>query len=501
MGLISTILLTFAYTQGLALSYWRLCLRGSSLAGLHHHWNAGQSLLGASLSVISGHGFLAAIACFAWTISVIRSPLNQSATGIASDIPFPNNGTFQPQVAQRLPESYTGLGVASRTRSVRETAALMPSFADIVREYNTRSEISLDHAECGGTCESRINTFGFCANCTTTSTNVPIYGAGNTGAYSYLFQSDVTLYSLEIDDDPSSGQNYRAGLLVNVTFTTGKNPDNSSEVIQTIHTCYLGPSIMTIPVTLVNTSTISLQSTNWDDDECVQDLDYLGPSYSLYSTTVGGFQLAGSNLFKSSAEYRSSGPFSSTTFSGTLANQYVQYDTDDKQRALNTAELSWSDPTDDIINAIRELAFRASIYATTDRALDGALNNTWMMSNQTAFFSGTDLRATYTTRYSYMIAALALSVIGVIGVLPLYIGWWQLGRKVSMSPLEVARAFDAPLLRGTAANAEVDELARETKGERVRYGVVASSDSDDSPRLMLAGEDEVQQPLRGEVYN
>jgi hypothetical protein len=43
-------------------------------------------------------------------------------------------------------------------------------------------------------------------------------------------------------------------------------------------------------------------------------------------------------------------------------------------------------------------------------------------------------------------AAVAVGLAGVLAVLPLYVGWWELGRTPSLNPLETGVAMGAPLL-------------------------------------------------------
>lgn len=55
---------------------------------------------------------------------------------------------------------------------------------------------------------------------------------------------------------------------------------------------------------------------------------------------------------------------------------------------------------------------------------------------------------------------------------PFY-GWWQLGRQVSMSPIELANAFDSSLMRDEGiANLDLDTLLQVVGTRQVKYGVV-----------------------------
>ena len=58
----------------------------------------------------------------------------------------------------------------------------------------------------------------------------------------------------------------------------------------------------------------------------------------------------------------------------------------------------------------------------------------------------------------------------MLGTIALFYGWWELGRAVSLSPIEIAKVFDAPLLNGKGTSAEIGELLNEIGPVRVRYG-------------------------------
>jgi hypothetical protein len=70
-----------------------------------------------------------------------------------------------------------------------------------------------------------------------------------------------------------------------------------------------------------------------------------------------------------------------------------------------------------------------------------------------------------------------LIALACLAILPTYRGWWLLGRLVSLSPLEIAKAFDAPMLRGIDANGTSSELARAIGDARVRYEVMPPSEN------------------------
>lgn len=87
-----------------------------------------------------------------------------------------------------------------------------------------------------------------------------------------------------------------------------------------------------------------------------------------------------------------------------------------------------------------------------------------------------------------MIAALATMVFCIASVLPSYWGFWQLGRKVTLGPIEIASALGAPVLQQPHTQAgDVDILLKEVGGRAVRYGEV-----DETGRLGLADANSVR---------
>lgn len=57
-----------------------------------------------------------------------------------------------------------------------------------------------------------------------------------------------------------------------------------------------------------------------------------------------------------------------------------------------------------------------------------------------------------------------------LSIISTYWGWWRIGRPVSMSPLEIAKAFDAPLMQESSQNGTVDDHLRAVGSMRLRYG-------------------------------
>ena len=65
-----------------------------------------------------------------------------------------------------------------------------------------------------------------------------------------------------------------------------------------------------------------------------------------------------------------------------------------------------------------------------------------------------------------------VSMLGWIATLSLVLGWWHLGRKVSFSPIKIAKAFGAPILDQAESNSEATLLLKAIRKQEIRYGAI-----------------------------
>lgn len=140
--------------------------------------------------------------------------------------------------------------------------------------------------------------------------------------------------------------------------------------------------------------------------------------------------------------------------------------------------LTFRDPSQNVLNGMRELAFRTALHAAAE-------NSSLPNSRQTASFEGRVLHNVYKTDSAYMIGAAIVSLAGVFAVLPIYWDWWKLGRTMSLSPLEIARAFDAPLVRQAGSNMPSNRWHDDVGNRYVKYGELGAGPG--SPAVVTPG--------------
>jgi hypothetical protein len=231
-------------------------------------------------------------------------------------------------------------------------------------------------------------------------------------------------------------------------------------------------------------------------------------------TNYGGnsilaLQILGSSLYDSKALMKFAGaagwPQQNT---GLLANTYMK---SSPGLLLGPCGVTFNDPMDDIINSFREIGLRISIGEAAH--VNGG-NETFF---QSVSYESLLNRIEYAVEFKNLAVAVIVSLIGPMATLLLFWGWWGLGRTFSMSPLEVACAFQSPpggnglqyaalcdVLSHYGGNTPVESILKGLrKGDHqippdpdVRYGV---DENTNQLLIGLTGPNFIRAPKRGEV--
>lgn len=101
--------------------------------------------------------------------------------------------------------------------------------------------------------------------------------------------------------------------------------------------------------------------------------------------------------------------------------------------------------------------FRASLQASTATDV------------QTFSVQRTNQALIFYSNYRFLAAALVVMLLALLAVLFLLWGWWELGRHVSLSPLETAKAFGPPMMQDAGSNSAVDGILKAIGPMGVRY--------------------------------
>jgi hypothetical protein len=105
----------------------------------------------------------------------------------------------------------------------------------------------------------------------------------------------------------------------------------------------------------------------------------------------------------------------------------------------------------------------------------------------------------YRSDYRLLIVNTVLTLTFILMIVPMFIGWWELGRHVTLNPIEIGKAFDAPLLQGPGSNASLEKLVKIMAARELRLGEAENHDMS-RKWMKIAKPVEVMTPWKLELY-
>lgn len=286
-----------------------------------------------------------------------------------------------------------------------------------------------------------------------------------------------------------------------------------------MHTCTLTQTTSDYTIVLANGSiervandnTSTVHNDNAPFDKRLMDtywplaIEFLFPPVSVNITPARDF----SRLEYSKCNKPSDASLGCSNDTFVINDASVSYATASQAPADQDAlcGLTWRDPMQDIIDKLQSLAFRITVdMANSDGAVFApkytgtALSDLRKDWKQTVSVASQKSRTVYKTNKTLVALGVVLSAAGVIAILPLYMGFWELGRNVSLNPLEIARAFGAPLMEGMDGNATPDMIMVERGGMSVRYGALERFGDEKKLRIEESARATVRVPWQGEIF-
>ncbi|KAJ5094478.1 hypothetical protein N7456_010339 [Penicillium angulare] len=476
-------LLGFAFAVGAEISWWRTALKGSTIIDLHQQWRYGVSVW-ASLSSFRYSKSIVLASVFA-SIAVIDSPLLQRASSIVSEARTTNLPVVT-DIVHVIPEGFTGIG-----SSYSNTVDLFtPTFAGVVKDFSNKVAIDVSDWHCNNTCTGYIIGAGLKPECKQSinssfsiSENIaPPYQTLLSVDFDFMFWQGVML-SAEV----------RAGIYIQmetVFANTAALQDGICHGSSVRTICKLMPAVLNYTVRIEN-NILSLK----DDarNPSVVSLSNLTYDDTKYTFDYPGISHAAQMLYGSSVQTSTSFPdgYDSVNVSGATSQNYLK--SSSNSYGIWSCAYNFSDPTDDMLTNIHELMFRTALSA-------GSGNSTF---EQKIMLQQTKDELVFKSHFEYLAGAVGLMFVTLTLVACTYRGWWQLGRKMTLSPIEIARAYNAPLLlgNGISANADVELLLEKIGGAQVRYGeVVNDTPGAQRGNLGFGLFENVQRPGLGGVY-
>ena len=488
---------TFALTEAATIAWWSRAMReNTTIADLQRTWEFGHSLWAA---LASGRYFnLVALASILVALVPINGPLLQRASLVRQGH-FDQNTEVSVKIAQALPDGYTGF-LSSRGR---QPTLLAPAFVQVVLDHNQKAPIPVADTGCTGTCDTEITGVGFIANCTGSESPYRLNGES-------LSKDASKEENEKLRQDMANGTDIFGSVFEwgsPGVFNMGAQFKNNKacDGVLAIRNCTFTPAVVRYPVTISGKSSrISLRSkTSIYDDKLVKNIVLppeeatSGASTSFNVSTYGGmFKYLGDSF--DSLLHMNFGAIGYQIYNeGALSNRYL--DPTQNLESL-TCSMVFSDPTNDILASVRELMFRT--------ALASVKGSQAVRVQKISAKESLDVPV-YESSYTYLAIALVFSLLGWTAIVPVFLGWKHLGRPVSMSPIETAKAFGAPVLKVTDSNADTNRILQDVGDRGVKYGAVTTAtdangyryELKDRAYLGMAEPSIVRHPRAGERFN
>jgi hypothetical protein len=436
--------------RSIAITWWRNALNGTKLESLHYIWDQGANPFHALRSSLAVWRVLL-LAWLVFAVQIGNNPLLQRSTRIrAATIAVQDKLSLDS--APRLPDGYLGVIIPPITNSGSVSGSRNGLATTQDWWWNrTISTANKTGYHCDGTCTGEVEATGFTQSCSSSSRLMDISAQENNGQV--IFAINFTL-TWKAADAP----------ILTLTTLHSSAIDSSCTAYLSITTCIIQSAIIKYPVQVQN-STISLEVDKLQnatvvskyvspgDFRTAQRDQGAGPLEGLIDF-IGNYMWANDTLildpFRNSSLY-SGGLIPDLFFLADPSN----YD----PTILNVKKcaLKWSDPTQYILNSMHQFLFLASL-----RAHNGtdALSFTVQRSYPVLVFH---------SNYRFLAVALTIMLITLIATLLRLWGWWELGRNVSLSPLELAKAFQAPVMQRVGEKSTISEILKVAGNVRVQY--------------------------------
>ena len=312
---------------------------------------------------------------------------------------------------------------------------------------------------CNGHCEGDIKATGVVTNCSSITSSVDLSDPVNNG---------TTVFAVDF----ARGEDNVHMPTLTFTATYSVAVDNSTYIATIINdTCDVKIASVQYPVVVEN-QTITLNSDKYPN---IGELKpYAGDSRNASQGDPAG-PLGGLSWnfdiywWASSKAIRASDPKTNATryeiILDPVADRYYNH----RKAGVGVKDeyciFTFNQPTDDIVKSLPQIMFRAGLYF----AAGNDIRNTPMVQ--------TTATLVYRSEYSWFGIAVAIMTIATFScIIPLW-GWWELGRKVTLNPIETAKAFSVPRFRTAGLGCDGKDIVKKVGDIQVGYVQVQLQDA------------------------
>jgi len=482
---ITNLFLIMALREACTIKWWNDVLTESgTVADLHFTWARGSSVWQA-LKGTTKFKFVA-YACLATSISPINGPIFQRALTIGEKT-VSSAATLRIRVGGEMPDT----GYLTGRNAM--FAGLTSNFTVIYQDFSSKVPIPVKVTGCDDVCSTFVTGPGLVANCSTSYTPFDLEppqlpdGSLNLSAQIWTTGFDIFTTNATVDTI-NRGTQYSSDIIsLHAQF---KNTSQcAGDFIN--NDCTLSLGVVRFPVIIDGKqNTIQLDPDTTISHDTVVSVDQYVGGQTFGATQFSGLGFVLNTGFGSTMNMQFGGAVNYITslLNGVTATRHVTIDANTSDAAYTSCSLSFTNPMDEMLAAARELVFRTTMAATESP------------TTQTVQAQQHGVVQVYSTHGGFVAAGVIFTILAWVLIIPNFRGYWRLGRTVSMSPVETAKAFAAPLLQQADPNSTAEEIVKTLGHIDVRYGVVTATGGEHDMELMLDDPKRVRTPEPGELF-
>jgi hypothetical protein len=499
------ILLHMAFSDGMAIAWWlRASKEKATLGDLHQTWVTSSSALGA---VQAGKRFnYIALATIVIATIPINGILLQGALGVKShfvstgsvNVTIPFAKTFDPAFSGSLrPDGTLNVIDASFSGEAYNYFA-GDNKGYIVMYSNNTSDDTVDfdtnnyETGCKDTCIFDVPGLGLYLSCD--ASDAPPYNfTVDTSQPGWedlpIVKQGLPIYSSDFAWSVSDPNMIQFNMTAKETYNCSGEYYRIACTLRPRHTMY-NATLQRNNSGLAGDTTLSLDPNSDYTDDVYGDYVPANNELATHSTQFGFFARIFSDYFGSTISVQYTNESGSPEYvlgqSGIFANApWVVYGKNGHTNTGDTVNLTahgaqgcevWIDYLRDplhndlavIMGSIRNFMFHLSY----EYALQNYYPSKYAQLTAQAF----ETQNLYQITWWHWGASLGVTLLIVVCVTPTFWGFWALSRVPTMSPLETARAFDAPVLADQKPEMATEELLRVVHA-RTLHDVVGSGSS------------------------
>jgi len=505
----ASVCIAIAVAQGVAISWWRKAMRGATIIDLHNTWSFGTSL--SSIFLNLRYFNLAALAALVTKLTIIDGVLFQRATSTYIALGPQTHVNISTYPTTSLPS--TGrLNVFAN-----DTAILLYDFTYDIDTWiaSAYGQIysTYGFGECEGVCSLRYSAPGYVASCTTSEeefVDVVAYAEVYANPNTTQVQSQLTVSSVDFSLNFATSEKSYSWIGLNTTSYAAQSRDTKNTTQRCPATllkrqCELRPAMISYPVYLQHTDTVtknrrektstvyvylgfmndSSGGYNSFDDFDIELGQFPGFNIEHYINMTGKpLSLGYSN---SAGIYRAlDNQYATRSYITTYSNnsqwdissdgQFASMLVDNEYDITNnyTCPFTYDDPLENIMVGLNSLTFITAddIWNRANYTSGNVTDDDAYQDELLTYVKASQYKSEvhYSTNFWCMGGAMASTLVCVLLILPVYWGFWELGRKVSLNPIEIANAFQAPILASALpGSGHADDVVKVAGGQHVQY--------------------------------